>query len=96
MLKGGGIEQAAIQSVCASVLPEAATTMLQPGDTLVSVNGHSVRRYVRCHLHLPVVRIHHAHRVFSPTHARFSFREQLEEIKRGSRPIWLGFSTHNA
>ena len=70
VLKGPGArEVATIQSICTTVLPQEATSMLRTGDALVSVNGFSVRK--------------------------LSFAEQLQEIKSGSRPIWLGFSPHS-
>ena len=62
-----GREIATIQSVCTSVLPAEATSMLKRGDQLVSVNGSAVRK--------------------------MTFSEQLQQIKGGKRPIWLGFAT---
>ena len=62
----GSREVATIQSICTSVLPPEATSLLRTGDALVSVNGYSVMKK--------------------------SFSEQLQEIKNGDRPIWLGFA----
>ena len=68
VLRGPGArEVATIQSICSSVLPLEATSLLRTGDALVSVNGCSV--------------------------FKMSFSEQLQEIKNGTRPIWLGFAS---